>query len=98
MIESSPNQRPSGLVTLENLEKMGTELVALCDGIERHGLVDYQYGVWEEKILQSAWHPNPFRFACCRTNHPAVLGECMDLEGDAEDKSGTNALGSSHYH
>lgn len=51
-MESSPNQRPSGLITQENLEKMGSELVQLCDGIERHGLVDYQYGVWEERIMQ----------------------------------------------
>ncbi|KAK7570727.1 hypothetical protein V3481_019269 [Fusarium oxysporum f. sp. vasinfectum] len=29
---------------------MGNELVRLCDGIERHGLVDYQYGVWEDQI------------------------------------------------
>lgn len=29
---------------------MGNELIRLCDGIERHGLVDYQYGVWEDQI------------------------------------------------
>jgi hypothetical protein len=39
---------------------MGEELVRLCDGIERHGLVDYQYGVWEDQItagmvLQLPW-------------------------------------------
>ncbi|CAK7264157.1 hypothetical protein SEPCBS119000_000855 [Sporothrix epigloea] len=30
---------------------MGRELVRLCDGIERFGLVDYDYGVWEERIM-----------------------------------------------
>lgn len=29
---------------------MGDELIRLCDGIERHGLVDYQFGVWEDEI------------------------------------------------
>ena len=33
---------------------MGNELIRLCDSIERHGLVDYQYGVWEEQIMDSA--------------------------------------------
>ena len=35
------------------LERMGRELVRLCDGMERHGLVDYQMGVWEEEIVSS---------------------------------------------
>ena len=33
------------------LERMGRELVAMCDALERHGLVDYQMGVWEEEIM-----------------------------------------------
>lgn len=32
------------------ITKLGNELIRLCDGIERHGLVDYQYGVWEDQI------------------------------------------------
>lgn len=33
---------------------MGKELVRLCDSIEPYGLVDYEYGVWEERIIASA--------------------------------------------
>jgi hypothetical protein len=44
-------QRSQSLITQDALEKMGRELVRLCDGIERHGLVDYEYGVWEEHII-----------------------------------------------
>lgn len=46
-------QRSQTLIPQEGLEKMGKELVRLCDHIERHGLVDYQYGVWEEQIIES---------------------------------------------
>jgi len=46
-------QRSQTLIPQEGLEKMGKELVRLCDQIERHGLVDYQYGVWEEQIIES---------------------------------------------
>lgn len=49
---SSGRQRQS-LISQEGLEKLGNELVRLCDSIERHGLVDYQYGVWEEQIMDS---------------------------------------------
>lgn len=45
--------RGQTLITLEGLKKLGDELVRLCDSIERHGLVDYQYGVWEEQITES---------------------------------------------
>ena len=41
------------LIPKKDLEKMGKELIKLCDGIEKHGLVDYEYGVWEEMIEQS---------------------------------------------
>lgn len=45
--------RNQTLITEENLKKMGDDLIRLCDQIERHGLVDYQYGVWEEQIEES---------------------------------------------
>ncbi|CAK7567315.1 MAG: hypothetical protein SEPTF4163_005278 [Sporothrix epigloea] len=44
-------QESQNVITFENLRKMGRELVRLCDGIERFGLVDYEYGVWEERIM-----------------------------------------------
>ena len=33
------------------LEKMARELVRMCDVMERHGLVDYEMGIWEEEIM-----------------------------------------------
>lgn len=53
MMESGLPQRGQTLVTEEGLKKMGKEIIRLCDGIERHGLVDYEYGVWEEPIIAS---------------------------------------------
>ena len=44
-------QPPREILREEMLERMGRELIALCDSMERHGLVDYQMGVWEEEIL-----------------------------------------------
>ncbi|KAF3925966.1 hypothetical protein ABW20_dc0106869 [Dactylellina cionopaga] len=44
-------QAPRDLISEETLENMGTEMVRHCDNMERHGLVDYQMGVWEEEIL-----------------------------------------------
>ncbi|KAI1391117.1 uncharacterized protein F4822DRAFT_426971 [Hypoxylon trugodes] len=44
-------QRGQTLIGEEGLRKMGKEIVRLCDGIDRHGLVDYEYGVWEENII-----------------------------------------------
>ncbi|KAJ6787330.1 hypothetical protein PWT90_06530 [Aphanocladium album] len=37
-------------LSLRTVKRMGDELIRLCDGIERHGLVDYQFGVWEDEI------------------------------------------------
>ncbi len=52
---SSSAGRPlhSYLINYDDLTGMGRELVQLCDGLEKHGLVDYQMGVWEEQIINS---------------------------------------------
>lgn len=49
-ISSQQTSRPQGLLSKATIKKLGNELIRLCDGIERHGLVDYHYGVWEEEI------------------------------------------------
>lgn len=46
-------QPPKSLIDYDFLEKMGTQLVKNCDSMEKHGLVDYQMGVWEEEIVAS---------------------------------------------
>ncbi|RDA95689.1 hypothetical protein CP533_1112 [Ophiocordyceps camponoti-saundersi (nom. inval.)] len=50
MQTSQQVSRAQTLMSESTIKKMGDELVRLCDGVERHGLVDYQYGVWEEQI------------------------------------------------
>jgi hypothetical protein len=42
---------PRSLMESDQMESMGKELVRLCDIMEKHGLVDYQMGVWEEEIV-----------------------------------------------
>ena len=44
------------LVSAGFLDRMGSELVRLCDSIERHGLVDYEMGVAEEEIMNGRSH------------------------------------------
>lgn len=46
-------QAGQSVISRDELEDTGKELVRLCDGLEKHGLVDYEYGVWEEKIIAS---------------------------------------------
>ncbi|CAD0086354.1 unnamed protein product [Aureobasidium mustum] len=46
-------QLPLGqsILDFDDLETLGQEIVQLCDGIEKTGLVDYQMGVAEERIV-----------------------------------------------
>ena len=46
-------QLPLGqsILDFNDLETLGQEIVQLCDGIEKTGLVDYQMGVAEERIV-----------------------------------------------
>jgi len=85
----STGQRPSGGQTVigrEGLEKMGKELTRLCDGVERHGLVDYQYGVWEEQIIDGTIAVIP-RAAPVANGH-LVLVQCVAQYDDTREPSG----------
>jgi hypothetical protein len=44
---------PETLMTQEFIKKMAKDLIRMCDAVEKHGLVDYQYGVAEEQIIMS---------------------------------------------
>jgi hypothetical protein len=44
------------------MDGMGKELVRLCDVMEKHGLVDYQMGVWEEEIMTGKRRCSPTIF------------------------------------
>jgi hypothetical protein len=46
-----PINLPQSLMTQELINKLMKDLLRMCDGIESHGLVDYQYGVAEERIV-----------------------------------------------
>lgn len=48
-------QPPKTLIDYDSIEKMGTQLIKNCDTMEKHGLVDYQMGVWEEEIVASQY-------------------------------------------
>lgn len=54
MLESGQRiQHPEALMTQEHINKMAKDLIRMCDAVEKHGLVDYQYGVAEEQIIMS---------------------------------------------
>lgn len=77
---------------------MGRELIRLCDGMERHGLVDYQIGVWEEEIISGRFLVALFSDAT-RADSTVVLTQCLDLLGtlDGKDKDGAEASTSAQH-
>jgi hypothetical protein len=44
-------QHPQTLISQDFITKMAKDLIRMCDAIEKHGLIDYQYGVAEEQII-----------------------------------------------
>ena len=54
MLDSGKSPRaPQSLLPVETLRRLGDNLVAQADELERLGLVDYQMGVAEEEIITS---------------------------------------------
>ncbi|KAG9247866.1 hypothetical protein BJ878DRAFT_538859 [Calycina marina] len=52
IMESQVARNDPKLMNVEFIEKMAKNLIAMNDKIEKHGLVDYQMGVEEEKIFE----------------------------------------------
>lgn len=77
---------PQSLLESDQMDGMGKELVRLCDIMEKHGLVDYQMGVWEEEIIGRKCH-----FALFVTvtvpDLFAVLNTCLDLLEEQSENS-----------
>jgi hypothetical protein len=53
MMSAENMQSGLTLIPREGLVEMGNELVRLCNELEKHGLVDYEQGVREERIMES---------------------------------------------
>lgn len=51
------------------LERLSSELVRLCDSVEKHGLVDYQMGVAEEEIMERTFCFDNDKHYELSTNH-----------------------------
>ena len=94
MLDSGqPPPPPQSILQIDFLERMGRELVRLCDGMERHGLVDYQMGVWEEEIISGNYFSTCFGLMNGAHGLP-VLTDCLDLlEGDDDDEPGEGSSG-----
>ncbi|KAH8174122.1 hypothetical protein LIA77_05541 [Sarocladium implicatum] len=45
------SQHSDALLSRDTIQKMVDDLIHLCNGLERHGLLDYGIGVWEERIV-----------------------------------------------
>lgn len=70
-------QHPQSIMSSDALSKMGDDLVRLCDAMEKHGLVDYQLGVWEESIVEREYSGIfGTRWDICADN--TVLSRCLD--------------------
>lgn len=44
-------QQPTDYLTSKNIQDLIDKLIQFCDAIEKHGLVDYEMGIWEEQIV-----------------------------------------------
>ena len=93
----SPSARQS-LLPVETLQRLGDDLVAHADELERLGLVDYQMGVAEEEIVKRELVNG---LPWCEVHQSSVadvllvLGECIDLlSTDEEDIPEKEAGGS----
>ncbi len=58
MLESGQRiQNPQSLISRDFISKMSKDLIRMCDAVEKYGLVDYQCGVAEERIIDSKYKP-----------------------------------------
>jgi hypothetical protein len=62
MVQGIQLREPQSIMGPRDLERLSSELVRLCDSVEKHGLVDYQMGVAEEDIMDCEWRSRGQQF------------------------------------
>jgi hypothetical protein len=62
----------------EDLEMLGQEIVKLCDSIDKTGLIDYQMGVAEERIIDSKFL-QPVAISTGLANRSTALLKCLGV-------------------
>lgn len=85
---------PQSLMETDQMENMGKELVRLCDIMEKHGLVDYQMGVWEEEIVTRKYVAIII-FRKVQLTSIQVLSMCLDLLEEQSEPTRPTAASSS---
>lgn len=80
-------QLPPGqsILNSDDLETLGQEIVKLCDSIDKTGLVDYQMGVAEERIVDSK-SLQPLAFIAHLANLSTVLLKCLNMTSSQSQK------------
>lgn len=68
-----------------DLERLSSELVRLCDSVEKHGLVDYQMGVAEEDIMDCKLYSHDLQLICSDHTSSTVTMPCT-TESRAREK------------
>lgn len=73
-------------MSLDFINKMGTNLTRLCDSVEKYGLVDYQYGVGESQIIDSKFKTTSefVIIVDLSNNNTLVLLSCQKLQEELE--------------
>jgi hypothetical protein len=97
LIEAGITLQQPQLMTTEVIKKMCSDLIKLNDDyLEKHGLVNYQYGVLEDQIIESKsiWNMlmiNLYLFARSDINLGAII--CLDiLENYGSQQAGQQML------
>lgn len=52
ILETGTSQPNASMLTVAMMEKLGGDLIRLCDRMEPYGLVDYEVGIWEEPMCR----------------------------------------------
>ena len=80
-------EQGQSIMDAATLDRLSSELVRLCDSIEKHGLVDYQMGVAEEDIMESKYWPVcPHRTGCGCTADPVHSTTAMPFATECTER------------
>ena len=55
LISQNVSRQSPNLIPIMFIQEMAERLIIACDKVEGFGLVDYQYGLEEEKIMESMY-------------------------------------------
>ncbi|KAL5334792.1 hypothetical protein BJX70DRAFT_391162 [Aspergillus crustosus] len=88
LLQTGRHSPRASMLSIDEMDTLGKDLIRICDQVEQHGLVDYEMGFWEEEILSGfrLEKHGSYSDILCRSTDPTPRRHPLSAGGPPEGR------------